>query len=335
MVVGAPAASLRRRLKYASLFFDRILVEDGAVRISAGPTASSCFPVDLDTPWQTPNARRVAQAGGFTIGFGQETVPGVPAEVIDFAFSSETTISWIASYQPLVPELAGRDWITWVNRAHPDGAAKRLAADWSRLDQRNGALRRAVPIDLVRQTIVSAANTDLAATSLAGVAASVDSLHGQVLQQRLADDSGWRPLAFSVPFLFPNVAHLSWDAIADLRKDRNIARFRALLQEVELSALAEASGGDVEAAAHHVYERNLAAQVEPAGGYGGSARRMAGSIIVSGLASMATMALPAPAAIAAAASLGAAPFAVADIWKVRTRRRSRAWLSVVNRIGQR
>ncbi len=61
LLAGAPIAALRRRLKFASLFYDRLLLETGIFRAHAGPTGSSTFivpPTEQDPPrWQTPAER--------------------------------------------------------------------------------------------------------------------------------------------------------------------------------------------------------------------------------------------------------------------------------------
>jgi integrase len=38
LLAGAPVAALRRRLKFASLFLDRLLLETGIFRVHAGPS---------------------------------------------------------------------------------------------------------------------------------------------------------------------------------------------------------------------------------------------------------------------------------------------------------
>jgi hypothetical protein len=43
LVSGAAIAALRRRLKFASLVFDRVLLETGILRVHAGPHGASSF----------------------------------------------------------------------------------------------------------------------------------------------------------------------------------------------------------------------------------------------------------------------------------------------------
>jgi hypothetical protein len=60
----------------------------------------------------------------------------------------------------------------------------------------------------------------------------------------------------TVPILFPKVSDKPWEVIAEVHRDRSMASFRAVLREVEAEALAEAAGGDIEAAAHHGSNRS-------------------------------------------------------------------------------
>jgi hypothetical protein len=72
---------------------------------------------------------------------------------------------------------------------------------------------------------------------------------------------------YSIPFLFPQVSDWNWEDTAELRRDRNMARFRAVLREIEQEAAAEAGDGDLEAAARYAYERHSAAAVPDLTGY--------------------------------------------------------------------
>jgi hypothetical protein len=113
----------------------------------------------------------------------------------------------------------------------------------------------------VRSAVIKNANTDLALGAAAGCTVPVDGLHAQVFAQRFGQESGWKLRGYAVPFLFPQIGGWTWEEIADLRRDRNMARFRAKLSEIEAEAADEARGGDLEVAVRHVYERHSAAAV--------------------------------------------------------------------------
>jgi hypothetical protein len=145
---------------------------------------------------------------------------------------------------------------------------KDLARSWSRQDRTNPALQRAIPVEFARTAVADNANSDLVSIAGAGAAISMDPLHNLVVSSRLADDANWTMAGFSIPMLFPDASTVPWAAIRDLRREKQLRRFRAVLREVEEEALDEVADGDVEAAIHHAYERHLANAQERISGLG-------------------------------------------------------------------
>jgi hypothetical protein len=164
-----------------------------------------------------------------------------------------------------------------------------------------------------------------------GIAVSLDPLHSQVAAQRFRDGS-WKPRGFTVPILFPNVGDLPWEAIADLRRDKNMTRFRAVLREVEEEATEEAAAGDLEDAAQHVYERHLAGYPETLPNPGYIAHRTLTGFVVGSIAGNAVSGIIGPLGIPAGATLGAAATTVTDVIYVIRRRRSRGWIALHHQI---
>jgi hypothetical protein len=72
---------MRRRLKFASLFFGKLYLEAGIFRMDAGPTGyfDTLEPAGDGTRWQTAAQRSAAQASSFQLAMGREIVPGTPA----------------------------------------------------------------------------------------------------------------------------------------------------------------------------------------------------------------------------------------------------------------
>lgn len=182
LVSGAPVAALRRRLKFASLFYDHLFLEAGIFTASAGPNGSSGFvspPTEAHPArWQTPAERRAGTGDSFMV-------------LIDgrVAVSSEASISWSATLQPFADELPpGIDWVEFVKSSNPTGEADRLAQRWRLNDQRNGALESAIPVRFVRNLVIDNANRDLVLAVAAGAAVTIDRLHNQVVAQRSAMD---------------------------------------------------------------------------------------------------------------------------------------------------
>ncbi len=209
--------------------------------------------------WQTPAQRGAEQRRPFTVSIGPEVAPGVPSGQMETAINSAATISWTATFQPFADELpADTDWISFTPTRDPAGEISRLTDRWRWADERNDALQRTIPELFVRNAVIKNANRDLGVGTECGISVSVDPLHAQVLTQRFRDDNSWRLRGFAVPILFPDVRNWPWESVAELRRDKNMARFRAILREVEQEAIEEALDGDIENAAQRAYRRHLA-----------------------------------------------------------------------------
>jgi hypothetical protein len=221
LVTGAPVAALRRRLKYASVFQDQLLLESGVLRMEAGEGGSSIFavPVMADRParWQTPRQRQLAQQSSFQISMGREITPGVPAEVMHPVLSSDSAISWTATLQPFAAELpAGTDWIHFGKFTGPGQRTERVAQDWTWADERNPYLEQVVPGRFVRSAVIKNANADLALAAAAGCTVTMDGLHSQVVAQRFGKEAGWKLRGYAIAFLFPQIGDWTWQQIGDL-----------------------------------------------------------------------------------------------------------------------
>jgi hypothetical protein len=334
LVAGTPVAALRRRLKFASLFFDRLFLETGIYRVNAGPRGASSFivpPSETDPPrWQTAADRHARTGRKFTVAFSEEPPPGGDLRVL---VTSEASIAWDATLHPFADELpAGANWIEFVTSANPAGEVNQVAQRWTREDEGNSALQRAIPVPFVRGEVIKSTNRDLALAAAAGVAVTVDPLHQQVAAQRFNDPDAWKFRGYAVPLLFPWIGDLSWEEIADLRRDRQMARFRAELQEVEEEAMAAAADGDLKTAAEHVYRRHLADYSETLPSVGGIAHRTLTGFVIGGIAGFYVYGIVGPLGTVAGAALGAAGTTVIDIREVILGRRSRGWICMNQRI---
>jgi hypothetical protein len=337
LMAGGPVAAMRRRLKYASVFHDRVLLESGVLRMHAG--AGGSFNVVVHPAagelvrWQTPRERHLAQQAPFQLAVGREITPGLPAEILHPMLESDSEISWTATLQPFAAELpAGTDWIHFGRFPKPGPDVEGVAQQWAWADERNPYLDQAIPGRFVRAAVIKNANADMAMAAAAGCTVTADGLHAQVVAQRFGEDAGWKLRGYSIPFLFPQIGNWSWEDIAELRRDPNMARFRAELREIEQEAAAEASDGDLEAAARHAYERHSATAVPDLTGYaraGGTA--LVGYIISAG-SGLVTFGLQGLTADLASAALGSVPGALMAVREVRRQRKSRGWVTVRNKI---
>jgi hypothetical protein len=337
LVTGQPVAVLRRRLKYASVFHDQLYLESGVLRMHAGEGGSWSVvePATADHParWQTPRQRQLAQQSPFYISIGKETTPGVPAEGMHPTLASDSAISWTATLHPFAGELpAGAGWIQFGKFSEPGPDVTRLARDWTWADERNPCLEQAIPGRFVRDAVIKNADNDLALAAGAGCSVTMDSLHTQVIAQRFGDEAGWKVEGYAIPFLFPQIGDWTWQEIADLRRDKNMARFRAVLRDIEDEAAAEAGTGDLEAAVHHAYERHGAAAVPRLTGFGRAAATIVVGYVISSGSGLVTLGLKGLAADLASAAVGSVPGAVMGVREVVRQRRSRGWVTVRNTI---
>jgi hypothetical protein len=336
LLAGAPVAAFRRRLKYASIFYDRLLLEGGVLRLNAGPTLSfsAVEPFNEQDPprWQTAAARHAAEQAPFQLAVGREDTPGVPASTMHVAGSSETTISWVATLYPFADELpASANWVEFVRSREPEGRVKDLADQWTRADEHNLALQQAIPVRFVRDTVVKNVNRDLSLATASGFDITVDPFHQRVVDQRFSDEAGWNVRGYAVPILFPKVSDKPWEVVAEVHRDRNMASFRAVLREVEAEALAEAAGGDIEAAAHHAYERHLerATHVE---GIRVPIEHTAGGLLISAATGAAALPLAGLGGLIASTLGGTVIGGILDARSYIRQRRSKGWVTVATRL---
>jgi hypothetical protein len=147
-LAGAPIAAMRRRLKFASLIYDRLYIESGVFRMQAGPGGSFSTVEYPPGPvrWQSPGGRHKAEQVPLSLTVGREPSPGVTPAVMHPMLYTETTHSWIETLEPFENELPpGCDWVEFVRSTDPTGDADQLMRQWNWADERNPALEQAIP----------------------------------------------------------------------------------------------------------------------------------------------------------------------------------------------
>jgi hypothetical protein len=338
LLAGKPVESVRRRLKFASLYFDHIFLEGGTFRMSAGPNGSFGFaepPKEGELArWQTPAQRGAEQRRPFTLSVGAEKTPGVPAETMQAALVSETTISWTATLEPFAYELPlGTDWISFTPTRDPAGEMRRISDEWKRADEHNDALEQAIPVRFARNAVIGHASRDLGFAAEYGLGVSVDPFHHQVVAQRFHDDDGWKLRGFAVPILFPEIDEWTWEGIASLRRDKDMVRLRGILREVENEAMAESAAGDLEAAAHHAYERHLAAASGTVDNLGAVVGKTSANVIFSAGTGAAMIPLPSIEGFVIGTAVGTGITVIGATRNWIKARRSRGWVSLAQRIS--
>jgi hypothetical protein len=326
LVAGPGVAALRRRLKAASLVYDHVLLEQGRLNMTVGPSGSgeSKRADDPDATFQRPVQRSVKGGAKFWLNMAPSDQPGAMRTVMH----SETTYQWDATFAPFAQEVPGDcDWMHWA-QADLQGDAKRLASEWTRRDMESPGLKRQWPDHTVRSAIIKHVNHDLALSATNGFAVTQDPLHRRVYESRFRLESGWRPDGFVLPVVVPSVADLGWQEVADLRRHPGMAAFREVLREVEQQALAEAAGGDLEAAAHHAFERYTAgAVVAGKNGVRGLVKTHLAGLLIGGITGAVTMDWVGPVGFAGAVALGQAPAAMNDVVQFRRARSKPSWVT--------
>jgi hypothetical protein len=157
-------------------------------------------------------------------------------------------------------------------------------------------------------------------------------MHSQVVTRRFQDEAGWRTEGYALPIVLPQVAGLPWDAIVEIRRDPNIARFRAMLREVEDEVAERAPAEGLRRAVDRVYMRVL----------GEAAGRMEGmtapvlralQVLVFGFGGgLVTQGLAGVRSIAAGAAVGTGGGFIFDLRRVLRRKNSYGWVTVHQKI---
>lgn len=334
LLAGRPVAGVRRRLKQASLIYDNIYLEDGALTITAGPSGSVVMPVATNeaTAFQTARQRHTAPGQRFVMSLGEESVPGVPAEQLRNFINSETSVLWAPTLAPFARELpSGCAWVHFVSlTTAPE--TKRMASEWKRRDLSNESLRHLLPVEFVRRTVVGHADRDLAFAAHAGVSVMQDEMHQKVLGSRFDDETGWRATGFALPLLVPDVAELDWPTIAAIRKHKAMGDFRRILREIEATALDEARDGDIEAAVKHAFDSYWLQAVGKVTGLAAIPKVAVVELGVGTMTGVLASGFAGPVGIAIGAGAGAGVAAARNAISTIKGRRNKSWVSVYSEI---
>lgn len=356
LVTGTPVATLRRRLKYASILHDQLILEPGALHMKAGLQGWVIEPRYDQATWQTPRQRHVAEQERFGVRVrkpapdtGRAPDPGAPSREIETAYSSDPAICWVPTLLPFADELPGdADWVHFAELPAESHTCKAqmsfdgltlgdrptaLEQRWTSADERNAQLRKAITDSVARRTAIMNANNDLATAIAAQCTITMDPLHSQVVSQRFKDKEVWNLRGYSIPVLFPQVGDWSWQQIASLRRDPNMTRFRAVLREIEDQAAAEAAGGDIEAAARHAYEQHLASAVPALANIGTITRDTIIGFTIGAATGLLTIGITGPGGPIAGAAIGTLPGTILGIRNMTRQRKSAGWIKVRNIIA--
>jgi hypothetical protein len=305
--------------------YDHLILEDGMWEGHAGPTGSFTMRIPSRMPhptdYQTPRERALAASGHFQVAVGPDSSPGPRHTVI----SSQTTIAWRATLDPIKQEM--RKSYPWIEFAefdlYPD--EKDLVSRMVGEDQGDGLLEGRIADEFSRKLVIENADHSLVMGSTLRAAVSLDKLHRQVLNARLARGQAMPVFGSNaLEIVLPEVHRLTWEDVDSVRKSRGMANMRVLLAEIEEAAWSEADGGRrLEEAVFRRYANKILheeSRYRPS--YRGVVRTLAISVVVSVLAG--------PLPIVAGVALGAAQ--VAGGAAAAEHRYRSSWLATVNRL---
>jgi hypothetical protein len=254
MVVGAPLASLRSRLKIACLLYDRVYLEAGVVNFAADENGAYEVIERRESRWQTSRQRRMKASlvlrrndeSGAPTGSGTAIVRG-------------SSVNWRGTLEPFraeMPSMNGVDFVAvdW-QLAEIEKAAKLTEPAFSEyLGERDGQYWK-------RRHIAKSVAKNIAFSAVSGSAVSVDRTHADSMASYVGPISVQSEMSIPVlEFSIPKVTALDWEDIAALRANKSIVYWRQSLRETsaELQESLGAREFDIAALAR-IYDTRLRA----------------------------------------------------------------------------
>ena len=265
LFAGPGVASVRRRILTAALLNDQVVLEDGFHVAWAGPAGGSTITAhgDQSAPWQTPRQRGRATGAQHYVAMRPDDAP----ETAPFraVVMTEATFSWRPTFEPFRRELPASA-ARWLSFGHvtDDGPAKDIIRGWEssdRIDEwrryRNKPRPEPPGGQFVHSAILDAGYHDLAVAATAQMAISIDRRHRLAIDARLrAGDA--QPLGghYALGLLLPT--KFAWQDVPDLRRDRSLRDYRAIVREIESEALRTGrSAADIDDRIRREYQDRL------------------------------------------------------------------------------
>jgi len=237
--------ALTERVKQASLLYESLLFEGGMYDAVVWKDEERGGGPSIDLHWRPQDI-----TDELLKRYQHKPTGGEAHVVIDqYVFAAgEVERRQHAEFHSLLKEL-NADNLPWiqVDGFSLPGELKSLVSRLALDDESSfGDLLSDKPLFL-KKKILNNLNYDLILTSLLNVAASMDGLFEPLLSQKGQRHSGLQSApgfaAFQVAI--PNLSHLPWNEIVDIREQESLKEFRRKIMEIEALAQSMFSHGDV------------------------------------------------------------------------------------------
>jgi hypothetical protein len=259
--------SLEQRVKQALILYDRIVFESGLYVGLMGPDGA--FDFHVPAHMRDTQSRSTSLGRQPDLGFSVWIQPGGPGTAPQQVIASSTEYSITAEFDGFIRKLVEEFGVEGVEVSdthisqNGKGRAKRLATSYLR--SADAVLPEGS--DFSQSRIVQNLFQDLLVASALGYAMGIDSLHAPILNRLVRTEGGLlHATGFSaLEFQVPNAASLSWEQIADLRKDSAIVNFRQKLLRVEhkvREALPDGSEAEVQLEIGKILNKELIKEVQ-------------------------------------------------------------------------
>lgn len=250
LYAGPGVAGVRRRILTAGLLVDNVVLESGLHIAWAGPHGGSTMTSHSEggQSWQTPLRRGAAT--GATHYVAVRLSDSSESASFHPVVSTEASFSWKATFEPFRRELPASAG-SWLDFGFLDDErpAQDIVRGWQAADRADDFRRyKLAPRptlsggQFVHEALLSAGYHDLAVAAVTGSAVSIDRRHSIAIQRRLQSGDAHRIGGhYALELLLP--VAFSWDDVHDLRRQRALGEYRAILRDVEDAAMT--AGGTV------------------------------------------------------------------------------------------
>jgi hypothetical protein len=192
-------------------------------------------PADDGIEWQHPRERGSAQGRHFYVAIKADDAPReAPAHVI---IQGTDELAWTATLEPFKHEIPATV-AEFIEFGHMNDAVevRRDVGRWDWAAGSDQALRRRWPNSFIRDVYIKGAHRDLGNAAVIGTGVSVDRAHSPVVAARVRA-GGAQPVLGHRAFELLLPRGFGWSDVVDLKRERSMIEFAAIMRDVESTAL--------------------------------------------------------------------------------------------------